>query len=160
MTVKRPVVHCYKITQQSVINDPPPSSSLVLDYYEVVRIPRGARQISVTELSSSDSYLALRNSKYMYYLTGGWTVDWPGNFKFGGTLFEYRRPYKKPEYLEAKGPTTEELIVEVIGNEGSLSICCLKLFSYFTVHQTMVFSHLHEIGCLLLQLMSSCCRNK
>ncbi|XP_011676907.2 A disintegrin and metalloproteinase with thrombospondin motifs 18 [Strongylocentrotus purpuratus] len=84
------------------------------DYYEVVRIPRGARQISVAELSSSDSYLALRNSKYMYYLTGGWTVDWPGNFKFGGTLFEYRRPYKKPEYLEAKGPTTEELIVEIL----------------------------------------------
>ncbi|XP_072168736.1 A disintegrin and metalloproteinase with thrombospondin motifs 18-like [Diadema setosum] len=84
------------------------------DYYEVVRIPRGARQIHVEELASSDSYLALRNNRYTYYLTGGWTVDWPGNFKLAGTLFEYRRPYKKPEYLSARGPTSEELIVEIL----------------------------------------------
>ena len=88
---------------------PPPYT----DYYEVIRIPTGARHIKVQEAASSSSYLALRNSKFKYYLTGGWTVDWPGDFDFAGTSFAYRRPYNMPEYLEALGPTTEELVVEV-----------------------------------------------
>ncbi|XP_022082349.1 A disintegrin and metalloproteinase with thrombospondin motifs 16-like isoform X2 [Acanthaster planci] len=84
------------------------------DYYLVVKIPAGARHIRVTELSMSTSYLALRNDRFKYYLTGAWTVDWPGNFDIAGTVFEYRRPYNMPEYLQAVGPTSEDLVIEIL----------------------------------------------
>ena len=87
--------------------------TIFADYYLVVKIPAGARHIRVTELSTSTSYLALRNDRFRYYLTGAWTVDWPGNFDIAGTVFEYRRPYNRPEYLQAVGPTSEDLVVEV-----------------------------------------------
>ena len=83
------------------------------DYYEVIDIPAGARHIRIAEREPSDSYLALRNARYQYYLTGSWMVDWPGEFQFAGTTFTYRRPYQKPESLQAPGPTTEDLVVEV-----------------------------------------------
>ncbi|XP_038067052.1 A disintegrin and metalloproteinase with thrombospondin motifs 18-like [Patiria miniata] len=84
------------------------------DYYLVVKIPAGARHIKVSELSTSTSYLALRNEGFKYYLTGAWTVDWPGNFDIAGTVFEYRRPYNMPEYLQAVGPTSEDLVLEIL----------------------------------------------
>ncbi|XP_013858887.1 A disintegrin and metalloproteinase with thrombospondin motifs 16 isoform X2 [Austrofundulus limnaeus] len=81
-------------------------------YYMVVTIPAGARSIRVVELNTSSSYLAVRDTQRHYYLNGMWTVDWPGRHPIAGTMFEYKRPYNRPESLISTGPTNETLVVE------------------------------------------------
>ncbi|XP_017565799.2 A disintegrin and metalloproteinase with thrombospondin motifs 16 isoform X1 [Pygocentrus nattereri] len=83
-------------------------------YYGVVTIPPGARSIHVVELNTSSSYLALRNSNRKYYLNGRWTVDWPGRHSIAGTVFDYKRPYNRPESLTSTGPINETLVVEIL----------------------------------------------
>lgn len=84
-----------------------------IEYYMVVTIPAGARSIRVIELNTSSSYLALRDTQRHYYLNGLWTVDWPGRHPIAGTMFEYKRPYNRPESLMSAGPTNQTLVVEV-----------------------------------------------
>ncbi|XP_040490296.1 A disintegrin and metalloproteinase with thrombospondin motifs 18 [Ursus maritimus] len=84
------------------------------EYYPVVTIPAGARSIEIEELQLSSSYLAVRSLEQKYYLTGGWSIDWPGEFPFAGTVFEYQRAFNHPERLYAPGPTNETLVVEVL----------------------------------------------
>ncbi|PIO05240.1 hypothetical protein AB205_0005280, partial [Aquarana catesbeiana] len=83
------------------------------DYYTVVTIPAGARSIHFQEMEVSTSYLAVRNLNKKYYLTGDWTIDWPGKFSFAGTVFNYQRPFQQTESLYAPGPTNETLVLEV-----------------------------------------------
>lgn len=89
----------------------------------MVTVPAGARSIHIQEMEVSNSYLAVRSPQKKYYLTGDWTVDWPGKFSFGGTTFDYQRPFNKPESLYAAGPTNETLVFEV-------SRCCWVTFIY------------------------------
>lgn len=84
------------------------------EYYSMVTVPAGARSIRVQEMEVSTSYLAVRSLKRKYYLTGDWTVDWPGKFHIGGTVFEYQRSFNKPESLYAAGPTNETLVFEIL----------------------------------------------
>ncbi|CAO2609839.1 A disintegrin and metalloproteinase with thrombospondin motifs 18, partial [Lemmus lemmus] len=84
------------------------------EYYPVVTIPAGARSIEVQELQLSSSYLAVRSLSQKYYLTGGWNIDWPGDFTFAGTTFEYQRSFNRPERLFAPGPTNETLVIEIL----------------------------------------------
>ncbi|XP_039619050.1 LOW QUALITY PROTEIN: A disintegrin and metalloproteinase with thrombospondin motifs 18 [Polypterus senegalus] len=84
------------------------------EYYSVIVIPAGARSIHIHEMEVSTSYLAVRNLKKKYYLTGNWIVDWPGKFSFAGTVFDYQRPVHQPETLFASGPTNESLVFEVL----------------------------------------------
>lgn len=83
------------------------------EYYGVVTIPAGARGIRVMELNTSGSYLAVRDTQRRYYLNGHWTVDWPGRHAIAGAIFEYKRPYNRPESLISSGPTNETLVIEV-----------------------------------------------
>ncbi|XP_075366965.1 A disintegrin and metalloproteinase with thrombospondin motifs 18 isoform X1 [Mycteria americana] len=84
------------------------------DYYAVVTIPAGARSIQLHEMQISTSYLAVRNLNKKYYLTGDWTIDWPGKFSFAGTVFDYQRSFNHPESLYAAGPTNETLVFEIL----------------------------------------------
>uniref|UniRef100_A0A672S6K8 ADAM metallopeptidase with thrombospondin type 1 motif 18 n=1 Tax=Sinocyclocheilus grahami TaxID=75366 RepID=A0A672S6K8_SINGR len=85
------------------------------EYYPVVMVPAGARSIRVQEMEISTSYLAVRSLKRgTYYLTGDWTVDWPGRFQFAGTTFNYQRSFNRPETLYAAGPTNETLLFEIL----------------------------------------------
>ncbi|XP_019390982.1 PREDICTED: A disintegrin and metalloproteinase with thrombospondin motifs 18 [Crocodylus porosus] len=83
------------------------------DYYPVVTVPAGAHSIEIQEMQISTSYLAVRNLNKKYYLTGDWTIDWPGKFLFAGTTFDYQRSFNHPESLYAAGPTNETLVFEV-----------------------------------------------
>uniref|UniRef100_A0A7N8Y0K4 ADAM metallopeptidase with thrombospondin type 1 motif, 16 n=1 Tax=Mastacembelus armatus TaxID=205130 RepID=A0A7N8Y0K4_9TELE len=83
-------------------------------YYGVVTIPAGARSIRVMELNTSSSYLAVRDTQERYYLNGHWTVDWPGRHPIAGAIFEYKRPYNRPESLISTGPTNETLVIEIL----------------------------------------------
>ncbi|XP_061749570.1 A disintegrin and metalloproteinase with thrombospondin motifs 18-like [Nerophis ophidion] len=84
------------------------------EYYSMVTIPAGARSIRVEEMEVSGSYLAVRSLKRKYYLTGDWTVDWPGEFHIGGAVFSYQRSFNTPESLRAAGPTNETLVFEIL----------------------------------------------
>ncbi|CAL8383427.1 unnamed protein product [Arctogadus glacialis] len=97
--------------------NPPVLPSLVRwirEYYSVVTVPAGARSVLVQEVEASSSYLAVRSLKMEHYLTGDWIVDWPGKFFFGGTVFDYQRPFDRPERLYAAGPTNETLVFEIL----------------------------------------------
>ncbi|XP_037310815.2 A disintegrin and metalloproteinase with thrombospondin motifs 16 [Pungitius pungitius] len=83
-------------------------------YYGVLTIPAGARSIRVMEVNTSSSYLAVRDTQRRYYLNGHWTVDWPGRHPIAGAIFEYKRPYNRPESLISTGPTNETLVVEIL----------------------------------------------
>ncbi|XP_077310834.1 A disintegrin and metalloproteinase with thrombospondin motifs 18 isoform X2 [Lithobates pipiens] len=91
-----------------------PSHHKTNDYYTVVTIPAGARSIHFQEIEVSTSYLAVRNLNKKYYLTGDWTIDWPGKFSFAGTVFNYQRPFQQTESLYAPGPTNETLVLEIL----------------------------------------------
>ncbi|CAH2324449.1 A disintegrin and metallo ase with thrombospondin motifs 18, partial [Pelobates cultripes] len=82
------------------------------EYYSIVTVPAGARSIHLYELETSTSYFAVRNLNKKYYLTGDWTIDWPGKFFFSGTVFNYQRSYQQPESLYAAGPLNETLVLE------------------------------------------------
>ncbi|XP_055504807.1 A disintegrin and metalloproteinase with thrombospondin motifs 18 [Leucoraja erinacea] len=84
------------------------------EYYAVVTVPAGARNIHVHELEISTSYLAVRDLTGKYHLTGDWTVDWPGTFVFGGAHFDYQRSFNRPESLYSSGPTNESLAFEIL----------------------------------------------
>uniref|UniRef100_A0A672Q2I8 ADAM metallopeptidase with thrombospondin type 1 motif 18 n=1 Tax=Sinocyclocheilus grahami TaxID=75366 RepID=A0A672Q2I8_SINGR len=85
------------------------------EYYPVVTVPAGARNIRVQEMEISTSYLAVRSLKLgTYYLTGDWTVDWPGRFQFAGTTFNYQCSFNRPEILYATGSTNETLLFEIL----------------------------------------------
>ncbi|XP_073534603.1 A disintegrin and metalloproteinase with thrombospondin motifs 16 [Phyllobates terribilis] len=83
-------------------------------YYSLVTIPAGSRSIRVSEMNISTSYISVRNTQKKYYLNGYWTIDWPGQYKFAGAVFEYKRPYNNPETLISAGPTNETIIVEIL----------------------------------------------
>ncbi|XP_051921668.1 A disintegrin and metalloproteinase with thrombospondin motifs 16 isoform X1 [Hippocampus zosterae] len=83
-------------------------------YYGVVTLPAGARSIRVVELNTSSSYLAMRDTQRRYYLNGHWTVDWPGRHPIAGAIFEYKRPYNRPESLISAGPINETLVIEIL----------------------------------------------
>ncbi|XP_061772178.1 A disintegrin and metalloproteinase with thrombospondin motifs 16 isoform X1 [Nerophis ophidion] len=83
-------------------------------YYGVVIIPAGARSIRILELNTSSSYLAVRDTQRRYFLNGHWTVDWPGRHPIAGAIFEYKRPYNRPESLISVGPTNETLVIEIL----------------------------------------------
>ncbi|XP_077454766.1 A disintegrin and metalloproteinase with thrombospondin motifs 16 isoform X1 [Stigmatopora argus] len=83
-------------------------------YYGLVTIPAGARSIRVVELNTSSSYLAIRDTQRRYYLNGHWTVDWPGRHLIAGAIFQYKRPYSRPESVISPGPTNETLVIEIL----------------------------------------------
>ncbi|KAJ8417741.1 hypothetical protein AAFF_G00225840 [Aldrovandia affinis] len=83
-------------------------------HYPFVTIPAGARSIRVQVLEVSPNHLAVRSLKRKYYLTGGWTVDQHGKFRFAGTVFQYQRSFSQPESLYGLGPTNETLVIEIL----------------------------------------------
>ena len=86
----------------------------VLDYHFVMRIPKNARNVTISESSFSQSYLALRNEAGVYVINGNWRVSWPGKYSFVGTTFLYDRPSYGPEVIHTPGPTNQQIELEVI----------------------------------------------
>ncbi|XP_061763783.1 A disintegrin and metalloproteinase with thrombospondin motifs 6 isoform X2 [Nerophis ophidion] len=91
-------------------------------YMEVVHIPKGSVHIEVREVTVSKNYIALKSEGDDYYINGAWTIDWPRKFDVAGTAFHYRRPSDEPEYLEALGATTENLVVMILLQEQNQGI--------------------------------------
>lgn len=82
-------------------------------YVDIGLIPEGAWGIRIEEVAESGNFLALRSDNpNKYFLNGGWTIQWNGEYKAAGTVFTYERTGHL-ENLTSPGPTMEPLWIQV-----------------------------------------------
>ncbi|XP_051503745.1 A disintegrin and metalloproteinase with thrombospondin motifs 7-like isoform X2 [Myxocyprinus asiaticus] len=88
-----------------------------LGYVDIGLIPEGARDIRIEEVAEAGNFLALRsNDPEKYFLNGGWTIQWNGEYKAGGTIFTYERNGQL-ENLSSPGPTMEPVWIQLLFQE-------------------------------------------
>ncbi|GFO22282.1 A disintegrin and metalloproteinase with thrombospondin motifs 6 [Plakobranchus ocellatus] len=92
------------------------------EYQEIVKIPKGAMHVKVTEAKVSKNYLALKDTRDKYFINGEWTIDWPRKFPIASTVFHYKLADNEPESLLALGPTGEDLVVMMLLQEDNRGI--------------------------------------
>lgn len=103
----------------------PPSllSLSSLGYVDIGLIPKGARDIRVMEIKAAGNFLAIRSEDpEKYYLNGGFIIQWNGNYKLAGTVFQYDRKGDL-EKLMAPGPTNESVWIQVTEEKGAADQC-------------------------------------
>lgn len=82
-------------------------------YVDVGLIPEGAWDILIEEVAEAGNFLALRSDNpSRYFLNGGWTIQWNGEYKAAGAVFTYERTGQL-ENLTSPGPTMEPLWIQV-----------------------------------------------
>ncbi|XP_007432084.2 A disintegrin and metalloproteinase with thrombospondin motifs 7 [Python bivittatus] len=88
-----------------------------LGYVDVGLIPAGAREIQIEEVAEAENFLALRSEDpKKYFLNGGWTIQWNGDYKVAGTTFTYKR-MGNWENLTSPGPTEEPVWIQLLFQE-------------------------------------------
>uniref|UniRef100_A0A8B9L0N7 ADAM metallopeptidase with thrombospondin type 1 motif 7 n=1 Tax=Astyanax mexicanus TaxID=7994 RepID=A0A8B9L0N7_ASTMX len=88
-----------------------------LGYVDIGLIPEGARDIHIEEVAEAGNFLALRsNDPEKYFLNGGWTIQWNGEYKAAGTVFTYERTGQL-ENLTSPGPTMEPVWIQLLFQE-------------------------------------------
>ncbi|KAL6468877.1 hypothetical protein MHYP_G00224010 [Metynnis hypsauchen] len=88
-----------------------------LGYVDIGLIPEGARDIYIEEVAEAGNFLALRsNDPEKYFLNGGWTIQWDGEYKAAGTVFTYKRTGQL-ENLTSPGPTMEPVWIQLLFQE-------------------------------------------
>ncbi|KAM4602953.1 A disintegrin and metalloproteinase with thrombospondin motifs 7 [Polymixia lowei] len=88
-----------------------------LGYVDIGLIPEGARDIRIEEVAEAGNFLALRSDNPdKYFLNGGWTIQWNGDYKAAGTIFTYERTGHL-ENLTSPGPTMEPLWIQLLFQE-------------------------------------------
>ncbi|NXF35935.1 ATS7 metalloproteinase, partial [Nyctibius bracteatus] len=86
-----------------------------LGYVDIGIIPVGAREIRIEEVAEAGNFLALRSEDpEKYFLNGGWTIQWNGDYRVAGTTFTYKRTGNW-ENLTSPGPTVEPVWIQVRG---------------------------------------------
>ncbi|CAF99891.1 unnamed protein product, partial [Tetraodon nigroviridis] len=86
-------------------------------YVDIGLIPEGAREIRIQEVAEAGNFLALRSDNpNKYFLNGGWTIQWNGDYKAAGAVFTYERTGHL-ENLTSPGPTTEPLWIQLLFQE-------------------------------------------
>ncbi|XP_037850544.2 ADAMTS-like protein 5 isoform X4 [Chlorocebus sabaeus] len=84
-------------------------------YWNVTLIPEGARHIRVAHRSRN--HLALMGGDGRYVLNGDWVVSPPGTYEAAGTHVVYTRDAGPQETLQAAGPTSHNLLLQVLLQE-------------------------------------------
>ncbi|XP_040833590.1 A disintegrin and metalloproteinase with thrombospondin motifs 12 [Ochotona curzoniae] len=83
-------------------------------YVDVGLIPKGARDITIMEMEGAGNFLAIRSEDpEKYYLNGGFIIQWNGNYRLAGTVFQYDRKGEL-ERLMAPGPTNESVWIQLL----------------------------------------------
>ncbi|KAM9096306.1 A disintegrin and metalloproteinase with thrombospondin motifs 12 [Sarcophilus harrisii] len=83
-------------------------------YVDIGLIPKGARDIRVVEVEEAGNFLAIRSEDpEKYYLNGGFIIQWNGDYKLAGTVFQYDRKGDL-ENLRAAGPTNESVWIQLL----------------------------------------------
>ncbi|XP_028939750.1 A disintegrin and metalloproteinase with thrombospondin motifs 12-like, partial [Antrostomus carolinensis] len=86
-------------------------------YVDIGLIPKGARGIKVVEVAEAGNFLAVRSKDpEKYYLNGGFIIQWNGEYKVAGTIFQYDRTGDL-ENLTAPGPTNESIWIQLLFQE-------------------------------------------
>ncbi|XP_036097814.1 ADAMTS-like protein 5 [Molossus molossus] len=84
-------------------------------YWNVTLIPEGARHIYAAHRSRN--HLALIEGDGRSVLNGNWEVSPPGTYEAAGTRVVYTRASGPEETLRAAGPTSQDLILQVLLQE-------------------------------------------
>ncbi|XP_055286623.1 ADAMTS-like protein 5 isoform X7 [Moschus berezovskii] len=84
-------------------------------YWNVTLIPEGARHIRAAHRSRN--HLALMGGDGRYVLNGNWAVSPAGTYEAAGTHVVYTRATGPEETLRAAGPTSEDLLLQVLLQE-------------------------------------------
>ncbi|EHB13510.1 ADAMTS-like protein 5 [Heterocephalus glaber] len=84
-------------------------------YWNVTLIPVGARHIRVVQRSRN--HLALMGGDGRYVFNGNWAVSPPGTYEAAGTRVVYTRAAGLEETLQAAGPTSQDLLLQVLLRE-------------------------------------------
>ncbi|XP_025772101.1 ADAMTS-like protein 5 [Puma concolor] len=84
-------------------------------YWNVTLIPEGARHIRVAHRSRN--HLALIGVDGRHVLNGNWAVSPPGTYEAAGTRVVYTRAAGPEETLRAAGPTSQDLLLQVLLQE-------------------------------------------
>ncbi|XP_017691660.1 PREDICTED: A disintegrin and metalloproteinase with thrombospondin motifs 7 [Lepidothrix coronata] len=88
-----------------------------LGYVDIGIIPVGAREIRIEEVAEAGNFLALRSENpEKYFLNGGWTIQWNGDYRVAGTTFTYKRTGNW-ENLTSPGPTVEPVWIQLLFQE-------------------------------------------
>ncbi|NXA17320.1 ATS7 metalloproteinase, partial [Ibidorhyncha struthersii] len=88
-----------------------------LGYVDIGIIPVGAREIRIEEVAEAGNFLALRSEDpEKYFLNGGWTIQWNGDYRVAGTTFTYKRTGNW-ENLTSPGPTVEPVWIQLLFQE-------------------------------------------
>ncbi|XP_062417832.1 LOW QUALITY PROTEIN: A disintegrin and metalloproteinase with thrombospondin motifs 7 [Pungitius pungitius] len=90
-----------------------------LGYVDIGLIPEAAWDIRIEEVAEAENFLALRSDNpNKYFLNGGWTIQWNGEYKAAGTVFTYERTGHL-ENLTSPGPTMEPLWIQLLFQESN-----------------------------------------
>ncbi|KAG1925552.1 A disintegrin and metalloproteinase with thrombospondin motifs [Pimephales promelas] len=108
-----------------------------LGYVDIGLIPEGARDIRIEEVAEAENYLALRSSDPdKYFLNGGWTIQWNGEYKGAGTVFTYERTGQL-ENISSPGPTMEPVWIQLLFQESNPGV----RYEYTISRDTLVDSN-------------------
>ncbi|MFT7816604.1 A disintegrin and metalloproteinase with thrombospondin motifs 7-like [Arapaima gigas] len=112
-----------------------------LGYVDIGLIPEGARDIRIEEVAEAGNFLALRsNDPDKYFLNGGWTIQWNGDYKAAGTVFTYERTGHL-ENLTSPGPTLEPVWIQLLFQETNPGV----RYEYTISRETVVDSENHTV---------------
>ncbi|XP_063803739.1 papilin isoform X2 [Pseudophryne corroboree] len=101
------------------------SATISKGYSQLFTIPKGATNIQIKEVAPTRNFLAIKNVRGEYYLNGHWTIEYGRALHVASTILHYYRGSEgdlAPEVLTARGPTTEPLVIELIGQETNRGI--------------------------------------
>ncbi|XP_042302856.1 papilin isoform X3 [Sceloporus undulatus] len=94
-------------------------------YNQILIIPMGATSIQIKEATPTRNFVAIKNVQGAYYLNGHWTIEFSRALQIASTVVHYDRGSEgdlAPEFLHARGPTTEPLVIELISQEPNQGI--------------------------------------
>ncbi|KAM5178036.1 papilin [Callospermophilus lateralis] len=107
---------CYPVTGTFDAND------LSRGYNQIFIVPMGATSIRIEEAAASRNFLAVKNVRGEYYLNGHWTIEAAQALPVASTILQYERGAEgdlAPERLQARGPTSEPLVIELLSQESN-----------------------------------------
>ncbi|XP_073953760.1 ADAMTS-like protein 4 [Choristoneura fumiferana] len=100
---------------------------LPLGYSYVTTVPRGACRLNVTEIISSENYIALKITNGSYIMNGEFAVSAPGTYEAAGARFLYSRPAGL-DAVFAHGPIQHPIDIMILYTQPNPSI----KYEYYT----------------------------
>ncbi|KMQ94667.1 a disintegrin and metalloproteinase with thrombospondin motifs 7 [Lasius niger] len=82
-------------------------------YTKIVRVPKGARSVEVSERKPSENILAVKLEKDKTYCINGDNREFKsGDYECAGTMIIYTHPEPDKEVVEMKGPISEDIEIQ------------------------------------------------